>query len=117
MQFEFLQNADKKDTDWFLLIDSRQYEISINIENVEEFSETKDKKLFLVYYLPDEKSPEKFIRKSDTFDCCENGLILKTFGSIYKQIYQKFGGEDKFLKRIEGLLEMQDKKKIKALKF
>lgn len=70
--------------DWFLLIDSRKYEMTINVENIEEFSESKEQKLNLVYYLPDEKEADKFVRKSETFDCCENGLILKTFSGIYK---------------------------------
>jgi hypothetical protein len=55
-----------------LLIDSRQYEISINLENIEEFAENKDQKLSLIYYIPDDKLPEKMVRKTDTFDCCEN---------------------------------------------
>jgi len=85
--------------------------MTINVENVEEFSESKDQKLNLVYYLPDEKEQDKFVRKSETFECCENGLILKTFSGIYKQIIEKFGGEKKFEQRMEKLREMQKKKK------
>jgi hypothetical protein len=96
-----------------LLIDSRQYEISINVENIEEFSEIKEY-LNLVYYLPDDKNKGKFIRKSEQFDCCENNLILKTFTGILNTIIERMGGVKKFEKRIQALRDMQnDKKKNK----
>ena len=86
LQFEFVEDTTngKRDNQlqWFLIIDSRQFENTINCENIEDFSENKDKKLTLSYYIPDEKSNSKFLRKQENYDCCENNNMLKTFQGI-----------------------------------
>ena len=68
------------------MIDSRQFEKTINCENIEEFIERDDGRLSLIYYIPEESKKDneemKFVRKSETFECCENKLILKTYLGI-----------------------------------
>ena len=72
---------------WFLVIDSRSSETSVNCENVESIEENDKKFLIIVYNLPEGKDKDgkvKMARKEDKFDCCENQLILKTFSTIRK---------------------------------
>ena len=92
MQIEFIENNEGKKKDkksaqntcWYLKLDSKLWETSINCENIEEFKENTETKLELTYYLPDEKKEGKFVRHQDFFDCCENKLILKTFQGCHK---------------------------------
>lgn len=69
-----------------MIIDSRQFKYTIDCEDIEDFSESKDGKLQLLYYLPDPKNtespPSKYLRKQETFDCCENQLLVKVFKCI-----------------------------------
>ena len=57
----------------------------------------------------------KFVRKSETFECCENKLILKTYLGIQKRIVDHLG-KDEYQKRIDQLKSDQDKKKKKLIK-
>jgi len=101
--FEFIQdqnaekNKNKKETNWYLIIDSKDQEVQINCENIEEFSEQKDGRLQLIYYLPDDGN--KMQRKEGKFECCENGLVLKTYIGINKTLVENYGSQEKFKER------------------
>lgn len=45
---------------WFLIIESRTYVNTVNVQNIEVFEETKDEKLNLIYFIADSKSDDKF---------------------------------------------------------
>ena len=118
LQFEFVEDTEPtqkgKKFEWFLIIDSRQTEKTINCENIEEFIEKDDGRLSLIYFIPEEAKNEelKFKRQSETFECCENKLILKTYLGIQKRIIDSMGKEE-YEKRINQLIGDQDKKKNK----
>lgn len=73
---------------YFLVIDSKNSQTSVSIDNVEEITEHPEKKtLNIVYNLADgtnKDGTKKFTRKSESFECCENFVIIKTFNSIRK---------------------------------
>lgn len=74
---------------YFLVIDSRSSETSVNCENIESIEENDKKMMVIIYNLPDGKDKDgkvKMARKEDKFDCCENQLFMKTFKTIQKQI-------------------------------
>jgi hypothetical protein len=82
-----MRQLDPTKSEWFLIIDSRAFEIQVNCANIEEFTENKEQKLFLAYYLPGESTPgsnQTYTRKTEIYECCENELLLKTFESIKK---------------------------------
>lgn len=81
---------------WFMIIDSRSFTNTINVYNIETFEETKDERLNLIYFIPDPKLEDKFIKKQEIYDCCENPLILKTYKGIKKRIIDQMGSEDEF---------------------
>ena len=95
----------KKDKDliWYLVIDSRSFENTINCENIEEFSESKDGYLNLTYYIPGLGNSSKFTRKQEQYDCCENKFLLKTFMGIRKRIAEGMGGQDAFNLHLQKL--------------
>lgn len=84
---------------WYLVMDSKSKEVTINCENIEDISVNQEDQVVITYYLPEGKSPkasekEKFIRKQDLLECCENNLIIKTYQGIRKQIVEVLGGEE-----------------------
>lgn len=79
---------------WFLIIESRTYVNTVNVSNIELLEETKEQRLNLVYYIADEK--EKFQRKQEIYDCCENKLMIKTYLGIFKRIIEQMGSEKAF---------------------
>lgn len=73
---------------WFLVIESRSYVNTINVSNIEVFEESKDERLNLVYYVADPKLEDKFLKRIEIYDCCENGLVLKTYNGIRQRIVE-----------------------------
>jgi len=90
LQIEFEEQRDsKKISNWFLVIDSKKSEVSINCENIEGMDVNGEDQLVITYYLPEGKGHKddaqgKFKRKEDIMECCENALILKTYYGIRK---------------------------------
>lgn len=62
----------------------------VNIENIEEFVEKEDK-LVITFFIPLTETSMDLVKKSDMFECCENKLIIKTFGAIRQKITEKMG--------------------------
>ena len=65
--------------------------------------EKQDGKLSLTYYIWDGKgketddiSKQKFLRKNEIYDCCENKLMLKAFEGITKRIIEQMGGKQSY---------------------
>lgn len=48
----YLHITEKNPHQYFLLIDSKSSEISINCENIENFSENDEGRLILIYMVP-----------------------------------------------------------------
>ena len=65
-------------------MDSKQFEISISVENIEAMREGKDGRLNLVYFIPDESG--QIQKKVEWFECCENEEIIKTYESIRQRV-------------------------------
>lgn len=62
-----------------MIIDSKQFELSVNILSIDTFKPTKDNRLNIIYQVPDGQSTSK---KNETYDTCELELMLKTYESI-----------------------------------
>ena len=87
-----------EETDYFMVIDGRHETITINFNNIDQFSEIEDTgRLVLVYHMPAEPSTfNKFsrsaateggmVKRKDEFECAENELILKTFTGIRNKL-------------------------------
>ena len=77
-----------EDDDFFMVIDGRNETVTINFNNIDQFSENDDTgRLILVYSIPAEPTylkpnAEGMVQKTDEFECAENDLILKTFVGI-----------------------------------
>lgn len=70
---EFQEQKDgKKKINYFLVIDSKKQEISINCENIEEIDINEHDQLAITYYISTGKSDDKLLRKTDIMECCEN---------------------------------------------
>ena len=86
---EFVKGEDE---DFFLVIDGRHETMTIDFNNIDQFSEIEDSgRLVLVYHIPAE--PSRFnqnaagmVKKKDEFECAENELILKTFSGIRNRL-------------------------------
>ena len=77
--FSFFKGAQKNE--YFMVVDSKQSTVTINIDNVDQFHEDPDtKRLLLVYHIGDEQG--KLQKKKDEFECAEVELLLKTFSGI-----------------------------------
>lgn len=87
-----------EEADYFMVIDGRHETITINFNNIDQFSEIEDTgRLVLVYHMPGE--PSKFnkfsrsaatesgmVKRKDEFECAENDQILKTFTGIRNKL-------------------------------
>ena len=65
-------------------------------------------KLNLVYFIPDGKAntdpnKQKYKMIVESYDCCENLLILKTFQGVLKKIVDVMGGEKEFKTHIDRI--------------
>ena len=82
----YLTVTDKNPHQYFLLIDSRQQEISINCENIENFSEGDDGKLNLTYMVPQTdffgRVKTEMERRIEEYECAESVLLINTFNGI-----------------------------------
>lgn len=76
-----------------------------NIEVLEE--QEKDERLSLIYFIPDPKyendKEPKYLRTKEVYDCCENGLIIRTFKGIEKRIVEQMGGQEELQKHHQHL--------------
>lgn len=90
------------------MIDSRQFTNTINVRNVECFEEQeKDQRLSLVYFIPDPKHENakeaKYLRKQEIYECCENGLVIRTFKGIEKRIIEQMGSKEALVEHLSFL--------------
>ena len=75
-----------------MVIDGRHETITINFNNIDQFSENDDTgRLVLVYHMPAEptlinRNAEGMVKKRDEFECAENDLILKTFVGLRNKL-------------------------------
>lgn len=69
-----------------MILDSKQFEITINCENIETFSESNDAKLTLIYFVQQTdifgKAKKEMERRIEEYECAESALLLKTFQGI-----------------------------------
>ena len=80
---QFVEQIEKnsKNIHYFLIIDSKSIEITINCANIEQMCENQERLLKIIYYIP-EIGQNRLQRKQDLIDCCENQLIVKTYIGI-----------------------------------
>lgn len=97
---------------WFLVIDSKNSETSVNCDNVVSMEENEKKLLVIQYKLAEGKDKDgkpNFVNKIDKFDCRENGLIMKTFQGIRKLISE--GAQE----ASEAIAEPKEEKKSEVM--
>ncbi len=69
----------------FLIIESKQGNILINCDDIEDIQENNDKRLVVTYYLNEQRMENsKAIKKQEVFECFENNLIINNFKKIKK---------------------------------
>lgn len=82
---EFVKGEDE---DFFMVVDGRHETITVNFNNIDQFTENEESgRLVVVYHMPAEPSAfnrnaEGMVKRKDEFECCENELITKTFVGI-----------------------------------
>ena len=75
-----------------MVIDGRSETITINVHNIDQFSENEENgRLVLVYHMPAEptafnRNAEGMVKRKDEFECAENELLLKTFKGIRNKL-------------------------------
>ena len=100
---EGVSNAEnEEDAGFYMVIDGRHETITIDCNNIDQFSEIEENgRLILVYHLPAESSrfsryaEGEMVRRSDQFECAENEDILKTFMGIRNKM-MGIGGDAAF---------------------
>ena len=82
-----------EDAGLYMVIDGRHETITIDFNNIDQFSENEDNgRLILVYHMPAEPSRFKMlkegdmVKREDQFECAENELILKTFAGLRSKL-------------------------------
>ena len=76
--FAFVAGAEPRE--YFLVIDSKQATITVNVEQIDQFIEDPDTgRLQLVYHV---QSDGKMVQKKDEYECAESSGLLKTFSGI-----------------------------------
>jgi hypothetical protein len=63
-----------------MVIDSKKFEILVDIDNVENITEIKDGKLGFVYFVPEADGAMR--RRMETYEFFETSEILKVFNII-----------------------------------
>ena len=87
---EFVQGEEEDD--YFMVIDGRHETITINLNNIDQFSENEETgRMMLVYHVPAEPSTfnrnaEGMVKRKDEFECAENELLLKAFSGIRNKL-------------------------------
>lgn len=73
-------------TQYFLVIENRNQEISINCTNVENFTTNQDGTLTLIYHIPMKdvfgRTKNEMERRIEEYDCAESQQLLKTYQGI-----------------------------------
>jgi hypothetical protein len=79
---------DKNSEDYYLVIDSKQYEAEINFESIEEMEETDEEyRLSLTFLAPGEGGETQQV--TEIFECFEIEQLLKVFNKIKTSIVTK----------------------------
>lgn len=69
-----------------MVIDSKQYEISVEFDSIEIFKEIGEGRLNLQYYVPGADGGSQFQKRNEVYDCCENDDLLQAYQSIKQQV-------------------------------
>ncbi len=79
---------DPKGDDYYLIIDSKQYEAEINFESIEEMEETDEEyRLSLTFQAPGEDGESQQI--TEIFECFEIEVLLGLFNKIKTTLVTK----------------------------
>ncbi|CDW74319.1 UNKNOWN [Stylonychia lemnae] len=84
VSFEFVE--DKTD-DFYLIIDSKTSEISVNFDNIDEVQETKDGKLNILYFIPGDSG--NMLKRNENYECFEIEEFLKVYTNIKASLILK----------------------------
>ena len=87
LQIEFVVIEEQIPFEYFLFIDKRSEEVSINCENVESFSrDPKTGRLSLAYTLPKTdwlgRQTEEMTRKVDYMECAEGEDLMRVWAGV-----------------------------------
>lgn len=74
---------EERNNEYYMIIDSKQFEISVDIENVENLTEIKDGRLAIVYFVPQVDGSMQ--RRNETYEFFETSEILKVYNIIKNQ--------------------------------
>ena len=78
---------DSKNADYYLVIDSKQFEAEINFEYIEEIEELEDDRLGITYLAPSEHAGKGGLQRvTEQFECFEIDTIIKLYHKIKSQI-------------------------------
>ncbi|CDW87547.1 UNKNOWN [Stylonychia lemnae] len=84
LQFEFREDINQN---YFLLIDSKSFSLSINFEDLDFIGENKEGKLQIVYFVSSKDSNQaNFKKQSEIYECCENEEMIQTYQNIRNQV-------------------------------
>ena len=90
----FLELTDKVPAQYFLLIDSKSQEVSINCENIESFT-AQGTLMRLVYGVPQTdifgyvKPALPLEQRNEEYECVDAADLLKTYEEIRKKLKKK----------------------------
>lgn len=89
---EFVQGEEEDD--YFMVIDGRHETITINLNNIDQFTENEETgRMMLVYHVPAEPSTfnrnaEGMVKRKDEFECAENEILTKAYSGIRSKLVQ-----------------------------
>jgi hypothetical protein len=79
---------DKKRKEFYLIIDSKQNKITVDVVATESFKEDKDGRLNIVYYVPTNEGGRQ--KRNETYDVFEGDTLLKAYNGIETNLEQNY---------------------------
>ena len=72
----------EKNGDFFLVIDSRQFEAQINFESIEDIEEVDDYTISITFLAPSDEKGSGMNQMTETYECFESKELIKLFKQI-----------------------------------
>lgn len=101
LQIEFVCIEDKLPYEYYLFVDTKSEETSINCENIDSFvRDEKTQRLTIVYWVAKKdffgKPQKELEQKIEIYECAEGELMLKTFNGIRNKIMGEQNRKEQF---------------------
>lgn len=68
----------------FLIIDSREFEISVDFDSIQAFKLDSDQRIQIAYFLP-EHDGGSFQKRTEVFETCETQDLIAAYEAIKKE--------------------------------